>query len=271
MTGAADSWPAATRHRQRCWRVGVQVATALYALVLTSTSGIARPSYFVAPLSGQRVSEYRVDLSVDRDLRQSYSIPTDCKAVTQSASDGTAFKGTIVDRRLWHKVENDCRYHAFLNRHPQLDLKDYVSDYDFRNARLDELAIGQHCLNGSVGGPECNWIGRDPTRAGVSLAKPMNDSAAPTCRLRNGVFYGRLYMTSAGIGCRPDAQQASLRLLPVDFADINGDHVLDAVLRLVPIGPGAVRVPLVLILTRNGPNQKLRRLTVDRLPAERQR
>ena len=41
-------------------------------------------------------------------------------------------------------------------------------------------------------------------------------------------------------------------------ADINGDGYLDAMLRLAPLGHGAIRVPLVLPLTRlsaDGPLQ----------------
>ena len=39
----------------------------------------------------------------------------------------------------------------------------------------------------------------------------------------------------------------------VDFADVNGDQYLDAVLRFVPIGPGVARAPLTLPLTRTEP------------------
>jgi hypothetical protein len=49
----------------------------------------------------------------------------------------------------------------------------------------------------------------------------------------------------------PDAP--SLRLIAVDFADINGDRFLDAVLRFVPLRARPARMPLILPLTRFEP------------------
>ena len=65
---------------------------------------------------------------------------------------------------------------------------------------------------------------------------------------------GGLYIGPDGMRCASRNSQPSLRLIAVDYADINGDGYLDAVLRFVPIGPGAARSPLILPLTRTSPD-----------------
>ena len=85
-------------------------------------------------------------------------------------------------------------------------------------------------------------------------ASRADDGAIPAdCLLRDGLFYGHLYIGPDGMRCASRNSQPSLRLIAVDYADINGDGYLDAVLRFVPIGPGAARSPLILPLTRTSP------------------
>ena len=96
------------------------------ALSLGITSAAAAPNpgvgcFFAEPLTGRRVTSYEVELATGREQRSSFSVPRDCQELIQTADGGSAYTGSVIDRRLWHKVESDCRYHAFLNHHP-LDL-----------------------------------------------------------------------------------------------------------------------------------------------------
>jgi hypothetical protein len=44
----------------------------------------------------------------------------------------------------------------------------------------------------------------------------------------------------------------------VDYADVNGDGYMDATLKIIPLGPGARRIPLILPLTRTQPEGPFR-------------
>ena len=70
------------------------------------------------------------------------------------------------------------------------------------------------------------------------------------CRFKNGRFRGNILIDGEEIRCQTGASAPGVRLIAVDFADINGDRVLDAVLRFIPNGPTNKRGPLILPLTR---------------------
>jgi hypothetical protein len=233
------------------------------ALCLGITPAVGAPDpgigcFFAEPLTGRRVNSYTVELATDRDQRSSFDVPQDCREVIQAMESNQAYTGSVIDRGLWQKVESDCRYHAFLNYHPLDDMQDYVSDYDFMNANLNDLPIDQRCAHdGSVSKTEdCNPAATDPF--GLLRTFPITEPPDHTtdfhereaCELQDGLFRGRLYVDAEGVHCDPGAGAPSLRLVAVDFADVNGDRVLDAVLRFIPIGPGASRMPLTLPVTR---------------------
>ena len=179
----------------------------------------------------------------------------------RALEEGKAYRGRIVDRRLWHKVEGDCHFNDFLYRHPRQAVQDYVSDYDFMNARLSDLPIDRRCAGATSDSGEAAC---DPMATDASgflhhfpLAQPLQDGAGGEeceCELTNGVFHGHLFVDEQGVRCTTDPDAPSLRLIAVDFADINGDRVLDAVLRFVPLRAGPVRGPLILPLTRLEPD-----------------
>ena len=210
--------------------------------------------YFAEPLTGRKVAGYEVELSLTDDGARRFAVPDDCTELSRIIEEGGAYRGTIVNRRLWQKVESDCRYHAFLHRHPRDGLTDYVTSYDFMNARIGDLPLARHCAQAA----ECQ-----PRRADAlgmlqhfPLAEPAEEAAPAEseCALEDGLFRGRLFMTPEGIRCSADTGRPTLRLVAVDFADVNGDRVLDAVLRFVPLGVGAMRMPLSLPVTRFAPD-----------------
>jgi len=229
----------------------------LLSLMLPAKAMEMQPEiYFVEPGSGRKVAAYGVDLPVAADRKEHFAVPDDCAEIEARFDRGEIYTGRIIDRRIWRKVENDCRYFGFLHRHPMQDITDHVSGYDFRNADLADLPIDLRCTAaGSAAGP-C-----DPTATDAfgmlrhfPLAEPVpagETGAVDTpCTLRDGLFHGRLFVGPGGIACEGAPARPTLRLIAIDFADINGDRVLDAVLRFVPIGPGAHRGPLILPLTR---------------------
>lgn len=249
--------------------------SAMFGLLLLSGSAMAQPPsaspwtgevYFAEPVSGRKVTHYSVELPLDRTQTQSFTIPDDCAAVVQMVETGSMHRGSILDRRIWLKAESDCRYHNFLHRHPLGEMEDHVSGYDFMNARLTDLPIDHRCAPGQADAPAGNC---DPDAIDgfgllhhFPLAEPhdagRSESTDGECRLVNGLFHGRLYVDRHGIRCTTGPDAPSLRLIAVDYADVNGDRYLDAVLRFIPIGRGAIRAPLILPVTRkraDGPFQ----------------
>ena len=211
--------------------------------------------HFAEPLSGRKVADYAVELALAADRTQRFAVPADCAELTAIIEGGGAYRGTIVSRRLWQKVESDCRYHAFLHRHPRDGLADYVTSYDFMNARIADLPLAHHCARAAECAPQ------PPDGVGLMRQFPLAEpgegpvSAETECVLEDGLFRGRLFMTPDGIGCSAEPGRPTLRLVAVDYADVNGDRVLDAVLRFVPLGAGAMRLPLSLPVTRFGPEE----------------
>ena len=240
--------------------------------VVPNTPLVAAPdtkAYFAEPGSGRRVSSYSIELPVNRSERRSFLVPQDCSAITGTMAEGMSSSRRVIDRRLWHKVSEDCWFHSFLHRHPAQEIADYVSDYDFMNARLSDLPIDQDCV---VAPPEQIVHGCHRTIAdehGMLKSFPLTDphpdkdqkqdlsadSRGSECALRDGLFYGQLFVQQKSIQCTAGNGRPSLRLIAVDYADINGDRIMDAVLRFVPVGPGAARSPLILPVTRLGPEE----------------
>jgi len=212
--------------------------------------------FFAEPTSGRRVTHYTIDLPVNSDKRETFNVPEDCNRITRAVDGGASYKGNIIDRHLWRKAESDCRYQGLLDRHSQRIIEDYVSGYDFRNARIDDLPLDLRCAQTGVTPGGCNPNATDefgmlryfPISSPMG-AGPERADCIP-CAFRNGRFRGYVLMEGEEVRCRIDANAPGLRLIAVDFADINGDRILDAVLRFIRIGPGGHRAPLILPLTR---------------------
>ena len=233
----------------------------LLTLCLTTAAAVAgetNQAFFAEPSSGRKVTQYEIELPVRRDERLLFSIPDDCGKLLQRVSIGATYRGGIMDRGLWRKTENDCRFHDFLTRHPQRVLEDHISDYDFRNARIEDLPLDRGCADSSLLADPAKCTTTATGEFGTlrffpipirNAHVPAKDTYVP-CVLRNGRFRGYIVADQDGIRCTSDANASGVRLIGVDYADINGDRILDAVLRFIPIGPGNNRIPLILPLTR---------------------
>lgn len=239
-------------------RTALPLLGGLLALVPLRTANGQDNVFFAEPISGRKVSSYCIDLPVGQNQRKTFTIPRDCPGVLQLIDDGSFYRSSVLDRRIWQKVESDCRYHGFLNRHPLEEMEDHVTTYDFMNARLDDLPIDRRCAHDEMleGRTGCNPFATDAFGLlhHIPLGVPQGESATShegsPCQLHDGVFRGRLHIDAQGIHCDTEPNRPSLRLIGVDFADVNGDRVLDAVLRFIPLGPGAVRLPMTLPVTR---------------------
>jgi hypothetical protein len=244
---------------QRCRSRCLAIAASIFIPALLGAPGLvgaggAHETFFYEPGSGRRVTHYTLELPVDREQTQTFLIPDDCDAVMQAIHEGEARWASIVDRRFWKKLEGDCRHHRILNRLPQRVIEDHVSGYDFMNAQLSDLPIDPLCVRPDQAA--CNPLATDAF--GMLLYFPLTQqvTAPPAgvectqCEFKDGLLRGRIFRDGDGISCEAVPYGPSLRLIAVDFADINGDGFLDAVLRFVPVGPGSNRAPLTLPLTR---------------------
>lgn len=218
--------------------------------------------FFSAPYSGEKVEHYEVTLPVTREGQQTFVIPADCQSADEALAHGASRWGNRVERSIWRKVQMDCRYVSFLLTFPHQPLHDYVSGYDFMNAELQDISIlldctdarmndnpNQHCREFHALGLE-GFSFLFPWKSGD--ASPSEENTQ-TCRINNGIFRGRIIYNRSGTHCIQDPKAPGFRVIAIDYADVNGDTFLDAILRLVPLGIGLRRVPIVLPLTRKEP------------------
>ncbi len=230
-------------------------ATALLASLCSMTAfGAENTLYFAEPSTGRKVERYAIELPVSKRELQTFDIPGDCLAIVRAVDQGSMFRGSIVDRRLWHKVESDCHYYRFLNRYPLNPIEDFVSGFDFMNADLQALPFTDACRRLGQKGSLASCLTLEETPIGSAQDHPMPDPGVDSpvrCQLDDGVLRARIHIENDTLICRSNGNKPTLRLINVDYADLNGDRVLDAVLRFVPIGRGSIRVPFFLPLTRS--------------------
>jgi len=219
------------------------------------------PLSFAEPYSGKKVNNYQVTLPVARSEKRLFMIPEACEAAMSSFASGASQWGTRVEQRMWWKVRGDCQYYGFLYRFPKMPSEDYVSSYDFMNAYLRDIPMGARCaaLENPASIPGCEPF--PPGVPDLSRLLPFVDRGMETpridvspCQMQNGIFRGRVIQDKDGIHCEADLSAPGFRVISVNYADVNGDGYLDVVLRLIPLGRHAGRMPLILPLTRKDPN-----------------
>ncbi|MEJ1353977.1 MAG: ferric uptake regulator family protein [Candidatus Sedimenticola sp. (ex Thyasira tokunagai)] len=222
--------------------------------VATAMADYIQPS-FAEPRTGKKVSSYSVDLPVSRSEKKTFHIPTGCKAAIESAwLSGAQQWGGRVDRSTWWKVRRDCDYVDFLRRSPSPPEYDFVSGYDFRNAYLKDLSMRLRC--GRQEGSDCT--SRQTGNEDITSLLPIVEQAAEVepdvalqpCQFENGMFRGKMLKGPSGLNCVTDPLSSGFRIIAVDYADVNGDNYQDVILRLIPIGPGLRRAPMIVPLTR---------------------
>lgn len=234
------------------------------AMTLVSGHAVASHSdlYFSEPYTGERVQSYEITLPVSRSETGTFLVPDQCDGLMEAMAKGAMHWGSQIEKRIWIKAGNDCQYHSFLHRFPYESVQDFVSGYDFRNAALADLLVSRDCPQetgeGSAGActPESSGVtGLSQYLVIVEASSATEDFDAASCRLDRGSFRGEVVRDANGLRCRPDPRAPGIRVLSVDYSDADGDGYLDALLRVVPIGPGAVRMPMVVGYTRKNPDE----------------
>ena len=213
--------------------------------------------HFHAPYSGEEVDEYEVALPVSPDKEQTFLIPRDCPAAHYAFTHGAQQWCGRVERRVWDKVMQDCYYVTFLQQAGTQPVHDFVSNYDFRNADLRDLVAATDC--GTTDDSPCEPLPLGVIRLRQILPRDEaghadKEASADACRLRNGLFRGRVEFGEDGMRCHIDRQANGFRIVAIDYADVNADGYLDAVIRLIPLGRGIRHIPLILPLTRTQPD-----------------
>ncbi len=222
--------------------------------------------WFTAPYTGEKVKSYEITLPLSRYEEETFVIPRDCKKLNSRLLEGAGHWGNRVQRRLWIKADDDCRYLNYLNKNPRKAEKDFVSDYDFFNARLADLPLRPGCdlylllrdptacPDPLPGMPDFSMLMMHQEHPGIPTEIPGADPQQ--CRFRNGVFRGHIFFVDDSLQCEEDHRAPGYRILSVDYADVNGDGYLDAVLRMSLIGTHGRPELLVLPLTRFAPEGK---------------
>jgi len=229
--------------------------------------------FFSAPYSGEKVTGYEVTLPVTRNETMQFHIPDDCQTLLEAFSNGADRWGSRVERSILRKTQLDCDYVRFLGSFPRPPLHDFVRGYDFMNADLKDIPLWSSCADLTSKErytdacreitPQSNFdISHFFSWGQEDHAQP--DEKPVACRINNGTFRGRVIHDQTGIHCIQDRNKPGFRIIAIDYADVNGDDFLDAILRLIPLGRGVSRIPLVLPLTRKEPDGPF--IVPDNLP-----
>lgn len=221
-----------------------------------------RDFHFSKPFSGNKVDHYEVQLEFPQNQLRKYLIPDDCSQAINDVSFGSPEPVNIIDRNVWFKVINDCRYVSIMSPESTEFQYDYVSDYDFYNAKLSDLPFASQCEvleNGELA-PEC--VVQEEGKLSISTFFPFlqirrqnGETDLEECKFTDGVFRGHLVQTVDGIQCQKDSRARGLRLISIDHIDLNYDGYEDVLLRIMPLGRGVSRLPVLLPLTRKDPGQ----------------
>jgi len=235
----------------------------LYGLFF-SQQAQAGEVFYAEPYTGKKVSEYLLTLPSTDKKQINLQIPQGCPLAQEEYLSGAGRFGNQVQKRLWEKVNNDCSLYQLLGSQ-QAPENDFVSQFDFMNARILDLPIMSNCDHLPADQDlvrSCAPMDVRPINFSFFLSfipRPMaegQDMMQP-CRFSDGVFRGYFYMSPDGLRCQDDTRAGGLRILSVNFADVNGDGYQDAVLRISPLGPSVSRRPMILPLTRFSDQEKL--------------
>lgn len=215
---------------------------------------------FALPFSGEKGNKYDLELTFPDNQVKQFKIPHDCSQIMNDVNYGMSNPINILDRKLWHKAINDCRYvmmvHQFEEVTPQAD---FVTGYDFYNALLADLPFAQNCIaeDNDKFIKQCDEIHDNQGKLIITayfpfleMIKADDGMLTEECMFKNGLFRGRLVRTKEGIRCQSDRRANGLRLLSVDVGDFNNDGFVDALLRIMPLGRGVSRFPVLIPLTR---------------------
>ncbi len=217
---------------------------------------------FAMPFSGDKGTHYDIQLGFANNEVKKFHIPDDCNTIMSMVNFGAPNPINLIDRKLWFKSINDCRYVMMLHineeGHPE---NDFVTNYDYFNARLADLPFSSQCkaTDDDIFQKQCASSEDDkPTIRSyfpfLEVLPNNTDTVTEECQFSDGVFRGSLVRTDQGIRCQQDRRAKGLRLISVDYTDLNDDSYMDVVLRIMPLGRGVSRFPILLPLTRFTPD-----------------
>lgn len=234
----------------------LRLALLVVGLFLSLIAAAKPQTLFSAPGSGRPVASYELSLATTTGSAV-FQVPDDCARIEELNRAGGARRDRIIDRRLWMKAAGDCHYFALLHGNDSQHLTDHLAGYEFDTLSLDDLPEGILC-----GGPPIGWCVRSQEPA--SNTQPLfpepkvgrAHEASMPCRLVSGQLRAEVWQTDSGLLCVSNPR-ASVRLVGLNAADINGDGIRDRILRLVLISPDLGRRAVRLPLTRLAPEAPL--------------
>lgn len=211
--------------------------------------------HLTAPYSGKKCVEYDLELSVSRENKKQFRIPEDCPDLLLHSANNRTWWNSILEKKLWDKAERDCHFVNFLHQHPDTVKNDFVTDFDFLNAPISVFPTSMNC--GMVKDEAiCNQMSVTiPMLMTMLFPDTLKDSNTVVdwgqCHLSKGVFRGRLDINDDNdITCQIDPTANGIRIIGIDYANLNGDEFLDAVLRIVRVGKKSKRKVILFPLTR---------------------
>ena len=173
------------------------------------------------------------------------------------------------------RLECQAEWNARIGREAQTDFAgqmkngnrvpahDFVSQYDFSNAALEDLPWELHQLKvtGNEYDEYCESVRKQhPDWNYLEFNFPNPEPRRyervdrETCRLTEGLFTGELFVSNGTVSAVSGDFNAGFKICDMGFTDVNHDGFMDAVLLLAQQGCGSARVSGVYVLTRKQQN-----------------
>ena len=164
-----------------------------------------------------------------------------------------------MEWNAWIGQEAKTEFAKTLRKGDRSPANDFVSQYDFANAALEDLPWELHQL--TVAGDEyfdyCDYVKKQhPDWNYLEFNFPDREPRRyekvekATCRLTDGAFTGELIVSNGTVSATSGDFDRGLKICDIGFTDVNRDGFMDAVLLLVQEWYGSARVSGVYVLTR---------------------
>ncbi len=172
-----------------------------------------------------------------------------------------------MEWNAWIGQEAQTEFAKTMKKVDRASAHDFVSQYNFTNAALEDLPWELHQL--TVAGDEyfnyCDYVQKQhPNWNYLEFNFPDPEPRRyervdkTTCRLTDGIFTGELIVSNRMVSAASGDFNSGFKICDIGFTDVNRDGFMDAVLLLSQEGYGSAKVSGVYVLTRKQAGVKFR-------------
>jgi hypothetical protein len=170
-----------------------------------------------------------------------------------------------MEWNAWCGQEAQTEFSKTMKKGDRSPAHDFVSQYDFANAALEDLPWNLHllcvfsdeywdyCESVRKQHPDWNYLEFNFPDPGSRRYERVDKE---TCRLTDGIFIGELIVSNGMVSAVDGDFNSGFKIYDSGFTDVNRDGFMDAVLLLAQQSYGSSTVSGVYVLTRKQPGEK---------------